>query len=1137
MHRHLVAAAMATLTIVGMAVAAPTQADPNYILDLGGVTFDPLFETPDFPESLAHVSADGPDLQLVQFTDSIRDEDLAALHRHGLSIVQYIHPGTYVVWGEQRMLERARAIPSVRWTGPFAPACRLLPHIRTRAEDPIAIRMLVVRACNVGALVRSMHDLGVGAIERRIIDSTFEVFGCTVPGNRMESLASLPGVYTVQPVPQDGGERAEMADQVNAGNVDGSSIEPGYYQWLTDIGITGQGVTVAVVDSGIFSNNPDLVNRMTGCEGESCNDGFCSAHGTLVAGALAGDGASNITDPWGFLAGIGVAPRMMLFDQLYSPTYQNPDGMLELMRDSRKNGALLSSNSWGPSPVPLGYDLDTRLVDLGVRDADSELYGNQPLGYVLSIMNGSGGTQTQGTPDEALNIVSVGATQFRTAGGSLPNNYGDIASVSAHGPCLDGRLLPDIVAPGCYVLSTYDPLNWGYACGTSMAAPQVAGAIGLFAQHYKNSVSIGRDPSPAMSKAAVLIAAKDLHGNDDADGWVLGHVPDSKQGWGRLQLPELINADPGSMRYVDQTVVFGESGDAFQFNVTPSDPSKPMRVMLVWTTAAGHGLGGTTPAWTNDLDLVVEANGGEYVGNSFHANSGWSVQGGTRDSMNNTEAVFLGPTTPTAATIRIEAANIVADGIPGYGDATDQDFALVCWNCEADPFTLDLDPPWQEGCAPSTILTTVEVNETGGGSSPVVLNVSGDVGLTFELEDSVLVPPATTNLMITLPLGAEGVFNFAVIGNSSSFEQSALGQIVVVDDVPEAPALLEPGDGGGEISTLPILRWSDVDGASAYAVEISQTADFASVFYSAAESGTSHAVVRHLAFGATYYWRVRSLNACGEGSWSSVSMFTTSEGVVVLFVDDDDDAPDIGALYTEVLDDLGVTYDIWNTGNSDFEPDLITLGAYDLVIWASGGEWGGSAGPGELGEMALASWLDSGGTLLLSSQDYLYDHGLTAFGENYLGIASYESDVGQSDVVGVSAPFDLIPSMTLSYPFSDYSDTLELADSASIAFDGEHGTAGAMIDQGTWRTVFLAFPAEAIPDLDHRRQLLSVMINWVPQPPDCPADITGDGEVNIKDLLQVLSQWGGTGSADVNDSGVVDVMDLLAIVAGWGICD
>ncbi len=62
----------------------------------------------------------------------------------------------------------------------------------------------------------------------------------------------------------------------------------------------------------------------------------------------------------------------------------------------------------------------------------------------------------------------------------------------------------------------------------------------------------------------------------------------------------------------------------------------------------------------------------------------------------------------------------------------------------------------------------------------------------------------------------------------------------------------------------------------------------------------------------------------------------------------------------------------------------------------------------------------------------------------------------------------------------------------------------------------------------------------------CPEDITGpdgspDGIVDVLDLLAVLSQWGGSGSADItgpdgSPDGIVDVLDLLAVLAAWGPC-
>jgi len=55
-------------------------------------------------------------------------------------------------------------------------------------------------------------------------------------------------------------------------------------------------------------------------------------------------------------------------------------------------------------------------------------------------------------------------------------------------------------------------------------------------------------------------------------------------------------------------------------------------------------------------------------------------------------------------------------------------------------------------------------------------------------------------------------------------------------------------------------------------------------------------------------------------------------------------------------------------------------------------------------------------------------------------------------------------------------------------------------------------------------------------PVSCPADITGDGVVDVLDLLEVLAQWGTAGPADITGDGIVDVLDLLEVLAAWGPC-
>jgi hypothetical protein len=55
--------------------------------------------------------------------------------------------------------------------------------------------------------------------------------------------------------------------------------------------------------------------------------------------------------------------------------------------------------------------------------------------------------------------------------------------------------------------------------------------------------------------------------------------------------------------------------------------------------------------------------------------------------------------------------------------------------------------------------------------------------------------------------------------------------------------------------------------------------------------------------------------------------------------------------------------------------------------------------------------------------------------------------------------------------------------------------------------------------------------------PSCPADVTGNGIVDVDDLLAVINNWGNLGQGDITGNGIVDVDDLLAVINGWGACD
>jgi hypothetical protein len=185
----------------------------------------------------------------------------------------------------------------------------------------------------------------------------------------------------------------------------------------------------------------------------------------------------------------------------------------------------------------------------------------------------------------------------------------------------------------------------------------------------------------------------------------------------------------------------------------------------------------------------------------------------------------------------------------------------------------------------------------------------------------------------------------------------------------------------------------------------------------------------------------------------------------------------VRAAYTSALDALGLAYNVWDTGNSDDEPDAATLGSYEMVIWFTGHEFGGFAGPGTAGETALGSWLAGGGCLLMSSQDYLLDRGVTSFAGTFLGVAAHTDNTQQTTVAGTGA-FDWVGPYTLAYPFANASDSVLPTASADTSFTGDFGGAGLDKDAGAWATVFLAFPLEAAPTPGNRVAVLASVLDF-----------------------------------------------------------
>ena len=91
------------------------------------------------------------------------------------------------------------------------------------------------------------------------------------------------------------------------------------------------------------------------------------------------------------------------------------------------------------------------------------------------------------------------------------------------------------------------------------------------------------------------------------------------------------------------------------------------------------------------------------------------MTGGSADTKNNYEAVFLPAGTTGDVVITVTATNIAGDGVPNSGDDTDQDFALVCSNCSQAPsFTLTSRRDGAEICAGTEFDASLTIGQIQG---------------------------------------------------------------------------------------------------------------------------------------------------------------------------------------------------------------------------------------------------------------------------------------------------------------------------------------------------------------------------------------------------------------------------------------
>jgi hypothetical protein len=463
-------------------------------------------------------------------------------------------------------------------------------ELRRQGFDPAALQNPRVAAYMLfhsdvdleaeGADVLRAHGAQVRSLLRTVNGAVIEL-----PYDNLAALAAEDAVMWVEPpLPQF----TELNDS-NRQLVGADIVQAAPYE------LSGVGVSVLVYDGGVAAvSHPDFGWRLFArdCSG-------LSLHASHVCGTIGGSGEASGGTFRGMAPGVVIQSYGYAFEGGFQEgsLYTDP-GDIELdYADAINNyAAAIANNSIGTNTASNGFPCEWE-GNYGVTDtvidaiARGSLSG-EPFRIVWAAGNergdGSCGTDyfTSAPPANAKNHITVGAVN---------SNDDSITSFTSWGPSDDGRMRPDLVAPGCQiggddgVTSCDSGSGYVTACGTSMSSPTVCGLGALLIEDFRQQFPGEPDMRGSMLKAILANTTQDI-----------GNVgPDYQAGMGSVRIQpaaDLLRAGNFYESEVDQGGTVG-----LDVIVGPGDTQ--LRVTLAWDDPPGTPV--VNPTLVNDLDLIV----------------------------------------------------------------------------------------------------------------------------------------------------------------------------------------------------------------------------------------------------------------------------------------------------------------------------------------------------------------------------------------------------------------------------------------------------------------------------------------------------------------------------------------------------
>jgi hypothetical protein len=446
-----------------------------------------------------------------------------------------------------------------------------------------------------------------------------------------------------------------------------------------------------------------------------------NGHGTRVAGHAAG---ANISAPFSTTSQNGMAPAALLITQDAGFTVIDDcadlvglgcpvTNFLAALEQAVAQGATLHNNSWGDNENgvfgPFNEYTET------CREADWVTWNHKQFLVVCAAGNGGPGNNTVASPSTAKNALSVAATRPGVSQESL-------ATFSSRGWTSDGRIKPDVAAPGQTVRSSLSDSSvitsnctTQAGSGTSYASPMVAGLGALTRDYFQSGfyptgsriASNGLSfISAALVKAVIINAGMHMTGAS-------APPPSRDQGWGRVNLSQTLAFTNATQRLwvVDHPPLFDGSGtESYKAYLNIRSTNTALKVTLCWSDYPGTA--GAGKQLVNDLDLEVRTPTLTFAGNAL--SNGWSYAGGAADRTNNVEQVVWNVSTTGLVEVCVNAH---------ITPMPTQDFAVVAtgdfeaWSTSRDVDGDGLPDYWEAWCLGGLQFGAADDNDNDGATN------------------------------------------------------------------------------------------------------------------------------------------------------------------------------------------------------------------------------------------------------------------------------------------------------------------------------------------------------------------------------------------------------------------------------------